>query len=67
MNTALHSDGRLNTGWMCWQVWFIKVRKIKAIYHTLNYFNLDTSQKCLIAGETLIYLGYMKDDSLWSK
>jgi V-type H+-transporting ATPase subunit a len=34
------------------QVWFIKVRKIKAIYHTLNYFNLDTSQKCLIAGET---------------
>lgn len=31
------------------KVWFIKVRKIKAIYHTLNYFNLDTSQKCLIA------------------
>merc|ERR1712096_350763 len=27
----------------------VKVRKIKAIYHTLNYFNLDTSQKCLIA------------------
>ena len=31
------------------QVWFDKVRKIKAIYHTLNYFNLDTSQNCLIA------------------
>ena len=31
------------------KVWFIKVRKIKAIYHTLNFFNLDTSQKCLIA------------------
>jgi len=31
------------------KVWFVKVRKIKAIYHTLNYFNLDTSQKCLIA------------------
>ena len=31
------------------QVWFVKVRKIKAIYHTLNFFNLDTSQKCLIA------------------
>ncbi|KAI5698914.1 hypothetical protein M8J75_013823 [Diaphorina citri] len=29
--------------------WFIKVRKIKAIYHTLNFFNLDVTQKCLIA------------------
>ena len=29
--------------------WFIKVRKIKAIYHTLNMFNQDTSNKCLIA------------------
>jgi len=29
--------------------WFIKVRKIKAIYHTLNMFNLDLTQKCLIA------------------
>ncbi|KAL4229509.1 Unc-32p [Mactra antiquata] len=31
------------------KVWFIKVRKIKAIYHTLNMFNLDVTQKCLIA------------------
>jgi len=31
------------------KVWFVKVRKIKAIYYTLNFFNLDTSQKCLIA------------------
>ena len=31
------------------KVWFIKVRKIKAIYHTLNQFNLDVTQKCLIA------------------
>ncbi|XP_057292954.1 V-type proton ATPase 116 kDa subunit a 1-like isoform X2 [Hydractinia symbiolongicarpus] len=30
-------------------VWFIKVRKIKAIYHTMNMFNLDVTQKCLIA------------------
>ncbi|XP_067928179.1 V-type proton ATPase 116 kDa subunit a 1-like [Watersipora subatra] len=31
------------------QNWFIKVKKIKAIYHTLNMFNLDVTQKCLIA------------------
>ena len=31
------------------KVWFIKVRKIKAIYYTLNMFNLDVTQKCLIA------------------
>lgn len=31
------------------KVWFVKVRKIKAIYHTLNMFNLDVTQKCLIA------------------
>lgn len=30
------------------KVWFIKVKKIKAIYHTLNMFNLDVTQKCLI-------------------
>ncbi|KAK2181481.1 hypothetical protein NP493_396g01015 [Ridgeia piscesae] len=30
------------------KVWYIKVCKIKAIYHTLNMFNLDVTQKCLI-------------------
>uniref|UniRef100_H2ZFW1 V-type proton ATPase subunit a n=1 Tax=Ciona savignyi TaxID=51511 RepID=H2ZFW1_CIOSA len=30
------------------RVWLIKVRKIKAIYHTLNLFNVN-AEKCLIA------------------
>lgn len=29
--------------------WIVIVRKIKAIYHTLNSCNMDLSQKCLIA------------------
>ena len=31
------------------KLWFIKVRKVKAVFHTLNLLNLDVSQKCLIA------------------
>nr|CAH92576.1 hypothetical protein [Pongo abelii] len=31
------------------RVWFIKVRKMKAIYHTLNLCNIDVTQKCSIA------------------
>lgn len=29
--------------------WFCRVRKMKAIYHTMNLFNLEVNQKCLIA------------------
>ncbi|XP_033625412.1 V-type proton ATPase 116 kDa subunit a-like isoform X1 [Asterias rubens] len=30
-------------------VWFVKVRKLKAIYHMLNMCNVDVTYKCLIA------------------
>jgi len=30
------------------RVWFIKVRKVAGIYHTLNMFSVDLGQKCLI-------------------
>ncbi|XP_076314896.1 V-type proton ATPase 116 kDa subunit a 1-like [Tachypleus tridentatus] len=31
------------------RLWISKVQKIKSIYHTLNLFDLDVTQKCLIA------------------
>lgn len=33
--------------------WFIMVRKMKAVYYTLNLFSMDASQKCLI-GESWV-------------
>lgn len=30
------------------RVWFIKVRKVTAIYHSLNMFSVDLGQRCLI-------------------
>ncbi|XP_031788196.1 V-type proton ATPase 116 kDa subunit a isoform X2 [Nasonia vitripennis] len=29
-------------------IWTVMVRKMKAIYHTMNLFNMDVSKKCLI-------------------
>ncbi len=29
--------------------WVCRVRKMKAIYHTMNLFNIEVNQKCLIA------------------
>jgi len=29
--------------------WFIKVRKMKRVYHTMNMFNVDLTRKCLVA------------------
>ncbi|XP_047135938.1 V-type proton ATPase 116 kDa subunit a 1 isoform X1 [Hydra vulgaris] len=31
------------------KTWLIKVKKIKAVYHTMNMFNVDVTHKCLIA------------------
>ncbi len=31
------------------RIWQTKVRKIKAIYHTMNMFNNDVARKCFIA------------------
>ena len=47
--TEEHRDRVLASAAKSIRVWFIKVSKLKAIYHTLNLFNLDVTQKCLIA------------------
>ncbi|KAA3673232.1 V-type H+-transporting ATPase subunit a [Paragonimus westermani] len=46
--TKQHRQRILETAAKNLRVWFIKVRKIKAIYHTLNLFNLDVTTKCMV-------------------
>jgi len=41
-NTLLHVSKELPN-------WLIMIRKMKAVYYTMNMFSTDTSQKCLIA------------------
>nr|XP_022908775.1 V-type proton ATPase 116 kDa subunit a isoform X1 [Onthophagus taurus]XP_022908776.1 V-type proton ATPase 116 kDa subunit a isoform X1 [Onthophagus taurus]XP_022908777.1 V-type proton ATPase 116 kDa subunit a isoform X1 [Onthophagus taurus]XP_022908778.1 V-type proton ATPase 116 kDa subunit a isoform X1 [Onthophagus taurus] len=46
--TADHRNRVLVTVAKDLQNWSIMVRKMKAIYHTLNMFNMDVTKKCLI-------------------
>uniref|UniRef100_A0A7E4ZT50 V-type proton ATPase subunit a n=1 Tax=Panagrellus redivivus TaxID=6233 RepID=A0A7E4ZT50_PANRE len=47
--TLEHRDRVLRAAAENLKVWEIKVLKLKAIFHTLNKFNIDVTQKCLIA------------------
>ncbi|CAH8464213.1 unnamed protein product [Schistosoma mattheei] len=46
--TRQHRQRILETAAKNLRTWFIRVRKIKAIYHTLNLFNLDVTTKCMV-------------------
>lgn len=39
----------LNSAAQTLRTWMTQVFKMKSIYHTMNLFNLDVTQKCLIA------------------
>ncbi|VDD92285.1 unnamed protein product [Enterobius vermicularis] len=49
LKTMEHRDKVLRATAQNYKTWTIKVLKIKSIYHTLNLFNLDITQKCLVA------------------
>uniref|UniRef100_A0A915DXA4 V-type proton ATPase subunit a n=1 Tax=Ditylenchus dipsaci TaxID=166011 RepID=A0A915DXA4_9BILA len=54
MNTVVgktleHHQRVLNAAALNIKKWDIQVLKLKSIFHTLNMFNLDITQKCLIA------------------
>ncbi|XP_037950534.1 V-type proton ATPase 116 kDa subunit a1-like [Teleopsis dalmanni] len=43
-----HRSRVLNTAAKHINTWTVMVKKMKAIYHTLNCFNIDVTEKCLI-------------------
>ena len=47
--TEEHRRRLISTGARSLRLWITKVRKIKAIYHCLNLFSFDVTQKALIA------------------
>ncbi|TRY71734.1 hypothetical protein TCAL_03410, partial [Tigriopus californicus] len=47
--TEIHRRRLLETGARNLRLWFTKIRKIKAIYHCLNLFSFDVTQKALVA------------------
>ena len=46
--TQSHRHNVLITAARHIRIWFIKIRKIKAIYHVLNLFNVNVTDKCMI-------------------
>ncbi|XP_037300019.1 V-type proton ATPase 116 kDa subunit a1 [Manduca sexta] len=46
--TKHHRCKALRTVGKQWRSWVIQVKKAKAIYHTMNMFNMDVTKKCLI-------------------
>lgn len=47
--TLSHRRGMLQTLTTKLPPWSVKVRKAKAIFHTMNKFNIDVTRRCLIA------------------
>lgn len=46
--TKDHRQRVLNLAAKSFNEWSVKLKKLKAIYHTMNLFNIDVSQNCLI-------------------
>ncbi|XP_020853781.1 V-type proton ATPase 116 kDa subunit a 4 [Phascolarctos cinereus] len=47
--TESHRQQLLQEAAANWYSWSIKVQKMKAIYHVLNFCNIDVTQQCIIA------------------
>lgn len=46
--TAAHLNAVLNQIALEVPIWTVSIKKMKAVYHTLNFFNVDVTNKCLI-------------------